>query len=87
MVRLKMLGLVVYGAIVQRIGHRPSKSTMLVRFQLALPNKKAPTGLVYLSEKLFDEFVINRRSEADGGEEFLGRFFHAHKIFGTEQLF
>lgn len=26
------------GAIVQRIGHRPSKSTMLVRFQLALPD-------------------------------------------------
>ncbi len=43
-----MLGLVVCGAIVQRIGHRPSKSTMLVRFQLALPNKEAPTGLVYL---------------------------------------
>lgn len=50
MVRLKMLGSVVCGAIVQRIGHRPSKSTMLVRFQLALPNKKAPTGLVYLFE-------------------------------------
>ena len=27
-----------FGAVVQRIGHIPSKDTMLVRFQPALPN-------------------------------------------------
>ena len=36
LLRLLLFG-VLRGAIVQRIGHIPSKDTMLVRFQLASP--------------------------------------------------
>ena len=38
------------GAIVQRIGHRPSKSTMLVRFQLRLPLTKMEVYVRFTEE-------------------------------------
>ena len=67
-----MLGLVVYGAIVQRIGHRPSKSTMLVRFQLALPENDIDILSISFSVLIppagSEPLPLGSGSQAVGGE-------------------
>ncbi len=49
------------GPIVQRIGHTPSKGTMLVRFQLGLPGKRV---LFFKKRAPMLKKLITKRSHA-----------------------
>ncbi len=58
------------GPIVQRIGHTPSKGTMLVRFQLGLPGKRV---LFFQKRAPMLKQLITKRSHAHVVTSFFGQ--------------